>query len=192
MGVQGHVARHGLVEVVLGSAVLGCVPALERVTGAHGRGHGSIWAAVLYGPGRLGGLAAVAVERERVRVHRPVGVQGHVARHGLVEVALGSAASGRVPALERVAGAGRIGRLRGLGPVPHRLRGHRGAAVRVESNRKFLRIHSDFSSCWDLLAVTYCSARNFYLSCLLLAPIDFIPCNWSLLCCTIRIMNCHL
>ena len=62
-------------------------------------------------------------------------VQGDVTRHRSAEVVLRPAAPCRVPALERVARAGRVGRLRGLGPVPHRLRGDRGAAVRVERHR---------------------------------------------------------
>ena len=59
-------------------------------------------------------------------------VERHVARHGPAEVVPGSAVPGGVPALERVTGAGRIGRPGRLGPVPHLLRGHVGSAVRVE------------------------------------------------------------
>ena len=111
------------------------VPALERVTGTGGRGQSAVLVAVLHLPGRFGRLAAVAVERERVRVHRPMRVQGHVTRHGLVEVVPRASVPGRVPALERVAGARRIGWPGRLGSVLHRLRGHSGTTVRIEINR---------------------------------------------------------
>ena len=51
-------------------------------------------------------------------------VEGHVACYGLLEVVLRAAVLGGVPALERVAGAGRVRWLHGLGPVLHRLRRH--------------------------------------------------------------------
>ena len=113
VGPDGPVRVHGRIcgphcrgRADLASAVLGRVPALERVAGPGGRRQSAILAAVLYGPGRFGRLAAVAVEGECVCVDGPVRVDGRIrGTHHRTHIHLGSAVLGCVPALERVSGA---------------------------------------------------------------------------------------
>ena len=81
-------------------------------------------------------------------------VQGDVTRHCLVEVVLRAAVLGGVPALERVAGAGRVRWLHGLGPVPHRLGSDRGSAVRIERHRGICSM-----SCLELNGLAYVVIR---------------------------------
>lgn len=132
---RGVCSSHGSGRGRLHTSVLGRIPALERVPRARGRGQGAVLAAVLHDPGRFGSLAAVTVERKRVRVHRPVRVQDHVTGHRLAEVVFHATIFGSVPVPERVPRAGWIRRLRGLGPVFYRLRGDCRTAVRIERHR---------------------------------------------------------
>ena len=107
MRVHGRVrGPHGRGRTDLASAVLCGVPALERISGARGRGQATVLATISDSPGRFIGLAAVAVECKRVRVDGPVRVHGRVrGPHGRGRGDLRAVVPGGVPALERISGA---------------------------------------------------------------------------------------
>ena len=133
VGIHGGVrGAHGSGRSNFCAAVFSGIPAGECVSCAGWSRQCAVLVPVLHCSGCFGGVSSVAVEGERVRVHGPVGVEGDVAGHVLVEVIPCAAVFSGVPALERIARAGRGGRLRRSCSDTNILRLNTRAAIRIE------------------------------------------------------------